>query len=95
MKYYDTNDIVDKTVLTQGGRLVKKQYMKTGSGLVPVNFQRDHLNRFHVMPVRYNRSSSARGIMNRVPKVSKAKIMDEISSSLSGMSMRGRGIVSM
>lgn len=92
MKYYDTDTIVDKTVLTQGGRLVTRHYMKSGGGLIPVNFVRDHMNRFHVMPRRFTRSTSAKGIMNRVPKVSKAKIMDEISSSLSGMNMRGRGV---
>lgn len=89
MRYYDNNTIVDKTVLTGGGRVVTKHFMKTGNGLVPVNFMKDHMNRFHVLPRRYNRSSVSRS----VPKVSKAKIMDEISSSLSGMGIRGRGVV--
>ena len=88
---YKTRILRIKDIL-QGGRIVRKRYIQTGSGLQDVVVKRDHLNRRIVQ--RTGRRD--RLVKSAPPKrVSKTQIMDQIGGALSGMRVRGRGITPM
>ena len=96
MNPYRTRVLRIKDVL-QGGRIVRKRYIQTGSGLDEVVIKRDHLNRRIV-----ERRGRRKPVQSAPPKrVSKTQIMDQIGGALSGMRvgsmprMRGRGITPM